>query len=54
MKVRDKDLLIDEDEDRIDEIRQAQEQQKAMMDGEDVEESQENHKPTDTPMLLNY
>jgi hypothetical protein len=37
MKVRDKDLLIDEDEDRIDEIRQAQEQQKAMMDGEDVE-----------------
>lgn len=37
MKIRDKDFLIDEDEDRMDEIEQAMDQQKAMMDGEVVE-----------------
>lgn len=37
MKIRDKDFLIDEDEDRMDEIEQAMDQQKAMMDGEIVE-----------------
>lgn len=37
MKIRDKDFLIDEDEDRMDEIEQAMDQQEAMMDGEIVE-----------------
>jgi hypothetical protein len=37
MKIRDQDFLIDEDEDRMDEIEQAIEQQQAMMDGEEVE-----------------
>ena len=37
MKIRDKDFLIDEDEDRMDEIEQALKQQKAMMDGEIIE-----------------
>lgn len=37
MKIRDKDFLIDEDEDRMDEIQQALEQQKLIMEGEFVE-----------------
>ena len=37
MKVQDVDFLIDEDEDRMDEIKQAIEQQELMMDGKDAE-----------------
>jgi len=37
MDIKDKNFLIDEDEDRIDEIKQAQKQQMEMMDGEEVE-----------------
>jgi hypothetical protein len=37
MKVRDQDFLIDEDEDRMQEIEQAIDQQQAMMDGEEIE-----------------